>query len=105
ILSYTSGTTGRPKGVIITHRYLIDNAHRLVNGTDLTPGMDYLTYIAPAWVTEQLFGVTIGVTLPLVVNFPESPEQVLANLRELAVEAMVFAPRQWESLASTIQAK
>jgi hypothetical protein len=87
ILSYTSGTTGRPKGVIITHRYLIDNAHRLVNGTDLTPGMDYLTYIAPAWVTEQLFGVTIGVTLPLVVNFPESPEQVLANLRELAVEA------------------
>ena len=105
ILSYTSGTTGRPKGVVITHRYLIDNAHRLVNGTDLTPGMDYLTYIAPAWVTEQLFGVTIGVTLPLVVNFPESPEQILANLRELAVEAMVFAPRQWESLASTIQAK
>jgi long-chain acyl-CoA synthetase len=67
--------------------------------------MDYLTYIAPAWGTEQLFGITIGLTLPMVVNFPESPEQVLANLREIAVEAMLFAPRQWESLASTIQAK
>jgi long-chain acyl-CoA synthetase len=105
VLSYTSGTTGRPKGVVLTHRYLIDNAHRLLSGTEITPGMDYLTYIAPAWATEQLFGITIGVTLPLVVNFPESPEQVLANLRELAVELMVFAPRQWESLASTIQAR
>lgn len=105
VLSYTSGTTGRPKGVVLTHRYLIDNAHRLVSGTDIAPGMDYLTYIAPAWATEQLFGVTIGVTLPMVVNFPESPEQVLSNLREIAVEVMVFAPRQWESLASTIQAK
>ncbi|MBI5261844.1 MAG: AMP-binding protein [Bradyrhizobium sp.] len=105
VLSYTSGTTGRPKGVIITHRYLIDSAHRIVGGTGIVPGMDYLTYIAPAWITEQLFGVTIGLTLPLVVNFPESPEQVLENLREIAVEAMVFAPRQWESLASTVQAR
>ncbi|MCK1513135.1 AMP-binding protein [Bradyrhizobium sp. 190] len=105
VLSYTSGTTGRPKGVVLTHRYLMDNAHRLVSGTDIAPGMDYLTYIAPAWATEQLFGITIGVTLPLIVNFPESPEQVLANLREVAVEVMMFAPRQWESLASTIQAK
>lgn len=105
VLSYTSGTTGKPKGVILTHRYLIDNAHRLVAAMGIKPGMDYLTYIAPAWATEQLFGITIGLTLPLVVNFPESPEQVLVNLRELAVEVMVFAPRQWESLASTIQAR
>ncbi len=105
VLSYTSGTTGRPKGVILTHRYLIDNAHRLSSGMGVTPGMEYLTYIAPAWATEQLFGLTLGLTLPLVVNFPEGPEQVLENIRELAVELMVFAPRQWESLAATLQAR
>ena len=105
VLSYTSGTTGKPKGVILTHRYLVDNAHRLSSGMGVTPGMEYLTYIAPAWATEQLFGLTIGLTLPLVVNFPEGPEQVLENIRELAVEVMVFAPRQWESLAATLQAR
>ncbi len=105
VLSYTSGTTGKPKGVILTHRYLVDNAQRVIDATDAKPGMDYLTYIAPAWATEQIFGIAIGVGLPCVVNFPEGPEQVLNNIRELAVEAMVFAPRQWESLASTMQAR
>jgi long-chain acyl-CoA synthetase len=105
VLSYTSGTTGRPKGVMLTHRYLIDNAHRLIEGTGIKPGMEYLTYIAPAWATEQLFGITVGMVLPLVVNFPEGPEEVLSNIRELAVEVLVFAPRQWESLAATLQAR
>ncbi|WP_137388857.1 AMP-dependent synthetase/ligase [Rhodoligotrophos defluvii] len=105
VLSYTSGTTGRPKGVILTHRYLIDNAYRVMNGTGIKPGMEYLTYIAPAWATEQVFGIALGLVLPMVVNFPESPEEVLNNIRELAVEALVFAPRQWESLAATVQAR
>jgi long-chain acyl-CoA synthetase len=105
VLSYTSGTTGRPKGVVITHNYLFDNAHRVLDAIELRPGMEYLTYIAPAWVTEQIFGVAIGLMTPLVVNFPEGPDQVLANIRELAVEVMLFGPRQWESLAATVQAR
>ena len=105
VLSYTSGTTGKPKGVILTHRYLIDNAYRVMKGAGAQPGMEYLSYIAPAWATEQFFAVSMGLLVPLVVNFPEGPEQVLQNIRELAVEAMVFAPRQWESLAASMQAR
>jgi long-chain acyl-CoA synthetase len=104
VLSYTSGTTGKPKGVILTHRSLIDNAQRLASATDVHPGGEYLSYIAPAWATEQFFGITLGLALPMVVNFPEGPEQVLSNIRELAVEVMTFAPRQWESMASSVQA-
>lgn len=105
VLSYTSGTTGKPKGVVLTHRYLIDNAQRVIDGTDAKPGMEYLSYIAPAWATEQIYGIAIGVALPLVVNFPEGPEQILNNIRELAVEILVFAPRQWENLAASIQGR
>ncbi|MBC7132422.1 MAG: AMP-binding protein [Roseovarius sp.] len=105
VLSYTSGTTGSPKGVVITHRYLFDNCSRVMGAIDIAPGTEYLTYISPAWVTEQIFGLSIGLIAPMVVNFPEGPEDVLANIRELAVDALVFSPRQWENLASIVQAR
>lgn len=105
VLSYTSGTTGKPKGVILTHRFLVDNAQRLLTATQVRPGTEYLSYIAPAWATEQFSGITLGLGLPMVVNFPEGPDQVLENIRELAVEAMTFSPRQWESMTSSVQAR
>ena len=43
--------------------------------------------------------------VPFVYNFPEEPETVLANIRELGAEVLVFGPRQWESLASLVQAR
>lgn len=105
VLSYTSGTTGRPKGVVTTHRMLLDNAYRVLDALPLKPGSEYLSYISPAWATEQIFGVTMGLVVPLVVNFPEEPETVRDNIRELAVDALVFSPRQWESLAASVQGK
>lgn len=105
VLSYTSGTTGKPKGVITTHRMLLDNAHRVLGSSDLRPGDEYLSYVSPAWATEQIFGLTLGLLVPFVVNFPEEPETVRENIRELGVDALVFSPRQWESLAASVQGK
>ena len=105
LLSYTSGTMGKPKGVVISYRYLFDNCSRVMGAIDIAPGTEYLTYISPAWVTEQIFGLSIGLIAPMVVNFPEGPEDVLTNIRELAVDALVFSPRQWENLASIVQAR
>ncbi|MBI3993680.1 MAG: AMP-binding protein [Candidatus Lambdaproteobacteria bacterium] len=105
ILTYTSGTTGRPKGVVTTHRNLFDSAYRFLDAVPVRPHAEYLSYIPLAWATEQYYGIAIGLLAPLVVNFPEKPEEVLNNIRELAVEVLVFGPRQWESLAATVQAR
>ncbi len=105
VLTYTSGTTGKPKGVITTHRYYFDNFVRASEAVKIKPGTEYLSYVPTAWATEQMLGVGMGLLLPMVINFPEKPEEVLNNIREIAVEYMSFGPRQWENLAASVQAK
>lgn len=105
LLSYTSGTTGQPKGVIFTHRFLLDNAERVKNSLGFRPGDEYLSYVPFAWGTEQVFGVALGLAAPLIVNFPERADTVPENLRELAVHCLFFGARQWEGLARTVQSR
>jgi long-chain acyl-CoA synthetase len=105
VICYTSGTTGTPKGAVLTFRYLVDNAFRIVDAVGVRPRSQYLTYISPAWAAEQILGVTLGVLMPLVVNFPEEPETVLRDLREVGSEILLFSPRQWENLVATVEAR
>ena len=105
VLSYTSGTTGLPKGCILTHRYLLETAARMIGAVRTRPFTQYLSYISPAWATEQYFGLTLGLVVPFVVNFPEEPETVQENIREIGAEALMLGPRQWESLAKLVEAK
>ncbi|WP_205042275.1 AMP-dependent synthetase/ligase [Rhodoligotrophos defluvii] len=105
VLSYTSGTTGLPKACILTNSYLLDTPSRLLAAVEFKPHTQYLSYISPAWATEQIFGIALGVLVPLIVNFPEEPETVQENIREIGAEALMLAPRQWESLAKLVEAK
>lgn len=105
VLSYTSGTTGPPKGCIMTHTWLFDEVFRVTGAFSMKPFTRYVTFISPAWGIEQVFGLTMALFLPLVVNFPEAPETVQENIREIGAEAMMFSPPQWESLASLVQSK
>lgn len=105
VLSYTSGTTGAPKAVILTNGYLIEAPARIAGALDFRHGTQYLSYISPAWATEQFFGIALATLVPFVVNFPEEPETVQENIREIGAEALMLSPRQWESLASLVEAK
>ena len=104
-ICYTSGTTGKPKGVVSTHEGLFDNAYRVLMHIGIRPFTRYLSYLSPAWGVEQVYGMTIGMIAPMIVNFPEEPETIKENIRELGVEILILGPRQWEGLAADVQAK
>ena len=104
-LCYTSGTTGSPKGVRLTHRHLLDNAYRLIASFGIPAHIDYFSYISPAWAAEQFTGVALSLLAPAVVHFAEKPETVATDMREISPQFLLFTPRQWEMIASQIEAQ
>ncbi|MFP4321837.1 MAG: AMP-binding protein [Anaerolineales bacterium] len=105
LFSYTSGTTGLPKAAMITHANLLyGNIHA---GTiqPLDVGDDYVSFSPLAWIAEQGFGITGHVRMGATVNFPEKPETVQTDIRDIAPRSLLFPSRLWESLVSQVQAR
>jgi long-chain acyl-CoA synthetase len=105
VYCYTSGTTGRPKAAMLTHAFILDNAYRLMGSLRVEQGARYLSYISPAWAAEQYFGFGLALLAPMIVHFAEKPETVQSDLREVGPQFLMFTPRQWEMLASGVEAR
>jgi long-chain acyl-CoA synthetase len=103
---YTSGTTGLPKGGMLNQTWLVKSIEAWGH-LDGWFGKDYeyLSFIPPAWITEQGIGVAACLLGPMVVNFPEEPETVQENLREIGPDILFFGARLWENLNRMVQAK
>ncbi len=105
LICYTSGTTGKPKGAMLSHANLIAGASAFLARTELRPGDDWLAYLPMAWIGDAVYTLVLQVMVGFACNCPESPVTVQRDLRELGPSAFLAAPRIWENLLTQIQVK
>ena len=106
VICYTSGTTGDPKGVMLSHESLVCSTLALAELDGWKDNnYDYLSFISPAWATEQYLGISGHLVAGVRINFPEKSETVQENIREVGPHLLFYGARIWESVNRTIQAQ
>jgi long-chain acyl-CoA synthetase len=99
---FTSGTTGNPKGVVHTHRTLLDRARAGAQFDKLTHKEEVLAYLPPAWVGQNIFSYAQWLACGFVVNCPESSGTVAIDLKEIGPTYYFAPPRIFEGLLTSV---
>jgi long-chain acyl-CoA synthetase len=102
VMLYTSGTTGKPKGVCQTHGSFIAAAQGGVQVDNLGADGDILSYLPMAWVGDHLFSYAQALVAGFTINCPESGETVMTDLREIGPTCYFAPPRVFESLLTSV---
>jgi len=102
VMLYTSGTTGKPKGVCHTHAGFIAAARGDVEFDGFTADDEVLSYLPMAWVGDHLFSYGQAMVAGFTVNCPESSETAMNDLREIGPTYYFAPPRVFENLLTTV---
>jgi long-chain acyl-CoA synthetase len=96
VMLYTSGTTGRPKGVVLSNRNIIETSKNSADFDGLLPGDDVLAYLPMAWVGDFIFSIGQAYWAGFCVNCPESADTMMTDLREIGPTYYFAPPRIFE---------
>jgi len=102
IILYTSGTTGRPKGVVLTNANVLITARNSCEFDGLTEKEDVLAYLPMAWVGDYVFSMAQACWAGFCVNCPESAETMETDLKEIGPTYFFAPPRFFEGLLTSI---
>ena len=105
IINYTSGTTGFPKGVMISHGALIATARSFLEVEPLDERDEVMAYLPMAWIGDSFFSVAVAFLSGCTVNCPEDASTVRHDFREIGPTMTFAPPRIWENILSQAQVR
>ncbi|MEW5736383.1 MAG: AMP-binding protein [Thermodesulfobacteriota bacterium] len=105
LLFYTSGTTGNPKGVLLTHYNMLTMGQNLMAVDPCEETDDFVSYLPFAWIGEQMMSISCGLQVGYTINFPEEPDTARDDIREIGPHVMFAPPRLYEAMTREVQVR
>ena len=102
VMLYTSGTTGKPKGVVLSNRNIIEMAKSSSEFDNLRPSDEILVYLPMAWAGDFIFAIGQAYWVGFCVNCPESPATMMTDLREIGPTYFFAPPRIFETMLTQV---
>jgi long-chain acyl-CoA synthetase len=105
IIVYTSGTTGNPKGVMLTHRNIVTTGKNAIEMEGLREDEEVMAYLPMAWIGDHIFSYCETFVAGFTVNCPEDTSTVMHDMREVGPTYLFAPPRIWENILTQVMIK
>ena len=105
ILCTTSGTTSNPKLAMLQHKAFLTHLCRYLEANPREPEDEYVCMLPLPWIMEQVYVVGMPLLSRIRINFPESQDTAMHDMREIGPTHLLLAPRVWEQTAADVRAR